>query len=137
MPAPSPEPTDRQADIYAFIEAEITGKSRPPTVREIARRFGIKSPNGVMCHLRALERKGKIVVQHGQARAIQLVRDPRPKPLTKARVEAAVLELFKSDEVGATYNRLVQMRIADESVAYGQSVTDVVAVLCEKLGVTE
>ena len=29
-----------------------------PTVREIGREFGIKSPNGVMCHLRALEARG-------------------------------------------------------------------------------
>src|SRR5262249_42093209 len=44
-----------------------------PTVREIGVQFEIKSPNGVMCHLKALEKKGLIKREGFQARAIQLV----------------------------------------------------------------
>jgi repressor LexA len=46
-------------------------------VREIGLGFNIKSPNGVMCHLKALEKKGLIIRQEFSARAIQLV-DHRP-----------------------------------------------------------
>ena len=35
--------------------------------------FGIKSPNGVMCHLRALERKGLIKRSPNKSRAIELM----------------------------------------------------------------
>lgn len=43
-----------------------------PTVREIGAGFKIKSPNGVMCHLKALEKKGLITRESHMSRAIQL-----------------------------------------------------------------
>jgi repressor LexA len=42
-------------------------------VREIGQAFDIRSPNGVMCHLKALEKKGLIKREGFSARAIQLV----------------------------------------------------------------
>src|SRR5947208_1950704 len=69
--------TDRQREIYEFIRSKIEGRGYGPTVREIGTAFGIKSPNGVMCHLKALEKKGLIRKERGAARAIQLV-DRRP-----------------------------------------------------------
>jgi repressor LexA len=51
-----PPLTDQQARVLAFIVDNQALYS--PTVREIARQFGFKSPNGVTCHLAALERKG-------------------------------------------------------------------------------
>ena len=65
--------TERQREIYDFIREKIEGRGYGPTVREIGLRFGIKSPNGVMCHLKALETKGLITRVNNQARAIQLV----------------------------------------------------------------
>ena len=52
--------TPRQQEIYDFIEDKILNRGYGPTVREIGKAFGIRSPNGVMCHLKALERKGLI-----------------------------------------------------------------------------
>lgn len=52
--------TERQAEILAFIKAEIATKGYPPTLREIGARFGIRSTNGVNDHLNGLERKGYI-----------------------------------------------------------------------------
>jgi repressor LexA len=69
--------TDRQRQIYDFIREKIEGRGYGPTVREIGQAFEIQSPNGVMCHLNALEKKGLIQRQRNSARAIQLV-DHRP-----------------------------------------------------------
>ncbi|MBI1831510.1 MAG: transcriptional repressor LexA [Planctomycetes bacterium] len=69
--------TDRQKDIYHFIRKKIESRGYGPTVREIGEAFKIKSPNGVMCHLKALEKKGLITREEHSARAIQLV-DHRP-----------------------------------------------------------
>jgi hypothetical protein len=59
-------------------------RSRPgygPTVREIGNEFGIKSPNGVMCHLKALQKKGLIHREANMSRAIQLLQDtPSGRP---------------------------------------------------------
>jgi repressor LexA len=65
--------TERQREIYDFIREKIENRGYGPTVREIGEAFHIKSPNGVMCHLKALERKGLIKREGFQARAIQLV----------------------------------------------------------------
>ena len=69
--------TDRQREIYEFIREKIDGRGFGPTVREIGEGFDIKSPNGVMCHLKALEKKGLIKRTGFRARAIQLI-DHRP-----------------------------------------------------------
>src|SRR5215472_7351560 len=69
--------TERQREIYEFIRGKIESRGYGPTVREIGLGFGIKSPNGVMCHLKALEKKGLILREGFSARAIQLV-DHRP-----------------------------------------------------------
>src|ERR1700681_2791695 len=65
--------TERQREIYDFIRDKIESRGFGPTVREIGTGFGIKSPNGVMCHLKALEKKGLIIREGFSARAIQLV----------------------------------------------------------------
>jgi repressor LexA len=69
--------TERQKEIYHFIRQKIESRGYGPTVREIGEAFKIKSPNGVMCHLKALEKKGLITREEHSARAIQLV-DHRP-----------------------------------------------------------
>ncbi len=69
--------TDRQKEIYDFIQEKIDSRGFGPTVREIGEAFDIRSPNGVMCHLKALEKKGLIKRTGFRARAIQLV-DHRP-----------------------------------------------------------
>ncbi|GIW86886.1 MAG: LexA repressor [Isosphaeraceae bacterium] len=68
--------TPRQREIYRFIRDKIQGRGYGPTVREIGAQFGIKSPNGVMCHLRALQKKGLIHREANMSRAIQLLQDP-------------------------------------------------------------
>jgi repressor LexA len=70
--------TERQREIYDFIQEKIEDRGYGPTVREIGLNFDIKSPNGVMCHLKALEKKGLIRKEPGAARAIQLV-ERRPR----------------------------------------------------------
>lgn len=64
--------TDRQKEVYEFIREKIQNRGYGPTVREIGEDFGISSPNGVMCHLKALEKKGIISREPNMSRAIQL-----------------------------------------------------------------
>jgi repressor LexA len=72
-----PALTARQREIYDFLKDKIVNRGYGPTVREIGARFGIRSPNGVMCHLKALERKGLITRESHMSRAIQLCEFPR------------------------------------------------------------
>lgn len=68
--------TRRQQEVYDLIRELIQSRGYGPTVREIASQFGIRSPNGVVCHLRALERKGLIRRDANKARAIELTQEP-------------------------------------------------------------
>ena len=72
--------TSRQREIYSFIRSKIHGRGYGPTVREIGVQFLIKSPNGVMCHLKALQKKGLIHREPNMSRAIQLLDDPSTAP---------------------------------------------------------
>ena len=70
--------TSKQQEIFAFIRGYIEEHGYPPAIRDIGKAFDIKSPNGVMCHLRALQKKGYIhrdeknETQGGKARAITI-----------------------------------------------------------------
>ena len=71
-----PSLTKRQSEIYEFLRDKILNRGYGPTVREIGNHFGIRSPNGVMCHLKALEKKGLISRESHMSRAIQLSDKP-------------------------------------------------------------
>jgi repressor LexA len=68
--------TPKQKKIYEFIRGKIQSRGYGPTVREIGTEFEIKSPNGVMCHLKALQKKGLIHREPNMSRAIQLLDEP-------------------------------------------------------------
>jgi repressor LexA len=67
------KPTKRQQEVLSFIVANLHLYS--PSVRDIAAGIGVKSPNGVMCHLKALERKGLIRRRPGVTRGIEVICD--------------------------------------------------------------
>lgn len=95
--------TPRQREIYRFIREKIHSRGYGPTVREIGSYFEIRSPNGVMCHLKALQKKGLIHREANMSRAIQLLKDPstsRPSGLKlRGRIAAgAPLEAVEDAE---------------------------------------
>jgi repressor LexA len=66
--------TEKQRAIYEYIRERIENRGYGPSIREIGLAFGIKSPNGVACHIKALVKKGMIRrPSEPLARAIQLV----------------------------------------------------------------
>ena len=94
--------TERQREIYEFIREKIESRGYGPTVREIGNAFRIMSPNGVMCHLNALVKKGLIIRQGRSARAIQLVDHHRPGvtelPLMGAVAAGQPIQAVASDD---------------------------------------
>jgi repressor LexA len=76
--------TPKQRLVYDFIREKIRTRGYGPTVREIGTHFNISSPNGVMCHLKALEKKGLITREPNMSRAIQITeayKEERGMPL--------------------------------------------------------
>ncbi len=93
--------TEKQKAVYEFLRDKIRNRGYGPTVREIGQHFGIRSPNGVMCHLKALEKKRLITREPNMSRAIRLAAEPLRDtglPLV-GRIAAGVLhEAIQQDE---------------------------------------
>lgn len=65
--------TPRQQEILDFIKNTLEVLGAPPTRAEIAQAFGFASPNAAEDHLKALAKKGSIILEPGSARGIRLV----------------------------------------------------------------
>ena len=75
--------TRRQQHILDVIRAYLRDQGMPPTRMEIAQMLGFRSTNAVEGHLKALVRKGYIVMPSGRNRNIRLLEaaaDPAAKP---------------------------------------------------------
>jgi repressor LexA len=64
--------TDRQAEVLAAIRAYWRDHGRPPALRDLMALLRISSPNGVVCHLKSLHKKGLVELAgdkgpHGRA----------------------------------------------------------------------
>ncbi len=65
--------TPRQREILDFIRNTLEVLGAPPTRAEIAQAFGFASPNAAEEHLKAIAKKGNIILEPGAARGIRLV----------------------------------------------------------------
>lgn len=93
--------TERQLEVYEFIRDKIQSRGYGPTVREIGEHFDIKSPNGVMCHLKALEKKGLIIREPNMSRAIQIspeAMEAKGLPLVGQVAAGVMQEAIEQDE---------------------------------------
>lgn len=69
------ELTERQKNILEYIEQYREQTGFPPTVREIAKQFGISSTFGVKRHLDALIKKGYLTKEQNASRGLSLNKD--------------------------------------------------------------
>jgi repressor LexA len=85
--------TLRQQEVLNFIQEWIRDKRYPPSVREIATRFGLKSASGVHKHVKALVRKNYIAKDDFLSRSIRVL---------DTGAEAAPLPLHQTVQVPVT-----------------------------------
>jgi repressor LexA len=65
--------TARQEMVLGLIRESIVTRGSAPSVRELAEALGVRSTNGIVDHLKALQRKGFIERTNHQARGIRLI----------------------------------------------------------------
>jgi repressor LexA len=68
--------TKRQSDILGFIQKALLNNGYPPTLREIAAHFKIKSARTIFDHVVALEKKGYVKRDQGKKRGLRIVKTP-------------------------------------------------------------
>lgn len=64
--------TARQQEVFDLIQASIRRTGFPPTRAEIAQSLGFRSANAAEDHLKALAKKGAIILTPGTSRGIRL-----------------------------------------------------------------
>lgn len=85
--------TARQQEVFDLIQANIRRTGFPPTRAEIAKSLGFRSANAAEDHLKALAKKGAIILTPGTSRGIRLnpeLDDSNQKALDS--VSAALLD---------------------------------------------
>ncbi len=94
--------TKKQQIIFDFIRARIEQEGYGPTIREIANEMGFSSPNGVICHLTALEKKGLIHRSSHKSRSIVLTEQVHEEikgfPLAGRVAAGGLMEAVEQDE---------------------------------------
>lgn len=70
--------TSRQFNILAFIRERLERDGEAPTLEEIGQAMGLPNVSAVLKHVRALEAKGRLVIEPHRARGIRLVREADP-----------------------------------------------------------
>ena len=69
--------TTRQAEILNFIASHTRRLGFPPSVRDIGDRFGL-NPATVHDHIKALERKGRLLRQPNRSRSLVVIKPEGP-----------------------------------------------------------
>ena len=83
--------TARQQEVFDLIQTSIRRTGFPPTRAEIAQSLGFRSANAAEDHLKALAKKGAIILTPGTSRGIRL--NPDLEATTPATASAAAAEL--------------------------------------------
>lgn len=96
--------TDRQRDILRFITLRLS-EGQAASLREIGLHFGITSPNGVVCHVKALMKKGRLKHTAWHARSlipagvkILLVREDDEVPTQEGKTQGMELPRLDSTD---------------------------------------
>ena len=115
--------TERQAAILSFIKEFASDKGYPPTIPEIQKEFGIRSPNGVNNHLKALIRKGYIKRDSSRARALEIIGWQKGLPIVgNIAAGAPILAeqnlegYFKLDEIYRDSDDIFILRVKGDSM---------------------
>ena len=115
--------TNRQAEVLSFIKEFAIEHGYPPTIPEIQEEFGIKSPNGVNNHIKALIRKGYLKRDSSRARALDIIGRRDGLPIV-GRVAAGAPLLaqenlegyFNLHDIYGSSNEIFMLRVNGESM---------------------
>tara|TARA_Y100000589_G_scaffold266342_1_gene257539 strand:- start:6499 stop:7113 length:615 start_codon:yes stop_codon:yes gene_type:complete len=67
--------TDAQNELYSWIKEYIKNFQHSPSIRQMMKAMGLKSPAPIQSRLKHLQEKGYISWQEGKARTLQLVNE--------------------------------------------------------------
>jgi SOS-response transcriptional repressor LexA len=101
MPATVARPplTKTQRAILTFWLDHFRAHQRFPAIREACAKFGIHSPNGIVCHLKALEKKGYLQRHKGEKAITRAYTVPGLKDAIANAVNGVKLQLLDGPQL--------------------------------------
>jgi repressor LexA len=91
--------TKRQSEILNFIQSRLFAGGYPPTFREIASHFNIRSVRTVSDHISALERKGYIKRDKGKKRSLKIIRGAETLIIGEISAGSPIVPIDPGDSV--------------------------------------
>lgn len=92
--------TEAQRQLYDWLVEYISEHQHSPSIRQMMRAMGLKSPAPVQSRLDHLRKKGYIDWAEGQARTVRLLHSrPQGIPVVGAIAATSLLETFADTEV--------------------------------------
>jgi repressor LexA len=92
--------TKRQSDILGFIQKVLLNDGYPPTLREIAAHFKVKSARTIFDHIVALEKKGYVKRDQGKKRGLRIIKTPGLPLLGEISAGSPMVPLEMQEFVG-------------------------------------
>ena len=98
--------TDAQNELFEWIKNYIKDFQHSPSIRQMMKGMGLRSPAPIQSRLRHLQEKGYISWQEGRARTLQLVNDmvTTNVPILGSIAAGGLIESYSdvSDELDVT-----------------------------------
>ena len=88
--------TDAQNELYGWIRNYMENNQHSPSIRQMMKAMGLKSPAPIQSRLKHLQEKGYISWQGGKARTLQLIDDTFKKgiPIMGSVAAGGLIETF-------------------------------------------
>jgi repressor LexA len=86
--------TEAQQELYDWLVDYIRQHQHSPSIRQMMRAMGLKSPAPVQSRLEHLKNKGYIAWNEGEARTIRIVRPTQGIPILGAIAAGSMVETF-------------------------------------------
>lgn len=86
--------TDAQQELYDWLVEYIRDNQHSPSIRQMMKAMGLKSPAPIQSRLDHLRNKGYIDWTEGKARTIRLLQEGRGVPILGAIAAGSMVEVF-------------------------------------------
>jgi repressor LexA len=86
--------TKAQQELYDWLVDYIRHNQHSPSIRQMMRAMGLKSPAPIQSRLEHLKNKGYIAWNEGKARTIRILKSPQGVPICGAIAAGALVEPF-------------------------------------------
>ena len=117
--------TDAQNELYDWIKKYIQTNQHSPSIRQMMKAMGLKSPAPIQSRLKHLQEKGCIFWQEGKARTMQLTEDIfKGVPIMGSVAAGGLIDTFDDVQEELDINSVIEKKGVFALTVNGDSMID-------------